>query len=88
VYDVNECSMSVKMITNIKNACFKGPQVGPNRKVSNKGPKMSSKAIYYYCVVSKINFIKQCRGSKGSLLSKKQEHEGKVMKKIEKCEKM
>ena len=58
--------------------------MGPNRKVSNKGPKMSSKAIYYYCVVSKINFIKQCRGSKGSILSKSEENEVKVMKKVRK----
>jgi hypothetical protein len=48
---------------------------------------MSSKAVCCYCVVSKINFIKQCRGSKGRLLSKKQEHEAKGMKKYKKCEK-
>jgi hypothetical protein len=39
VYDVNECSMSVKMLTNIKNACFEGPQVGPNRGVSDRVQK-------------------------------------------------
>ena len=75
---LNECEDANKH----QNVCFEGPQVSPNRGGLGQGPKMSSKAIYCYCVVSKINFIKQCRGSKGSLLSKKQEHEGKGMKKI------
>ena len=61
--------------------------MGPNREGLGQGPKRSSKAICCYCVVSKINFIKQCTGSKGNLLSKSEENEGKVMKKYKKCKK-
>jgi hypothetical protein len=72
------------MLTNIKMRASKDPKSPKQGGALGQGPKMSSKAVCFYCVVSKINFIKQCRGSKGSLLSKKQEHEVKVMRKVRK----
>jgi hypothetical protein len=59
-------------------------QGAQSRGLWQGGPKMSYKAVCCYCVVSKINFIKQCRGSKVSILSKSEENEVKVMKKVRK----